>query len=427
MGFDNVGVCVHKRFGHIAWIACTGCRGCTLSSTHPHPPPYTARFEGIDVDAVTPSYGSHIVVGELSTTTVNVGNLNLSYVELSKVGQLNTDYPAIYIKYLKATNPINRIEGCSFTDSFNAGIEAVNVKSLVLRDNVFFRTYRSPVFLDAACPSAVFVNNAAIVVLRGKDESLTWVRPFAGFFLNSVPALFQDNLVGGSQDTGVVIKPESCTAAAPIASGTEVHAALVGVFVLSVSTNCAAVTGIKAWKCAHIGILTVDQVCACGVFFCMRDVCGFLFVRVGLWGCGCGCVCASPPEGNGAFLCCFALCTWPCHHLSHILRLLPPVLYVAHVRNRVCAYAYALHVHVRSWPIWKCGSPSCRTATRASPSTLFVPRTARLSSPAPWSWAPLLCLQTALNQPRAVQWRWVKPLGSRVRLVVARCTTLAAG
>ncbi len=218
------------------------------------------------MDAETPRYGSHITVGELSNaaSSLNVGNLNLSYVQLSRVGQQGTEYPALYLKYLSATNPVNRIVGCSFTDSYNAAIEAVNVKSLVLRDNVFFRTYRSAVTIDATSTNAVFVGNAAIVVLRAPDESLTWVRPFAGFYLNAAPALFQNNLVGGSQDTGVTILPESCTAA-PVATGTEVHGALVGVFVLSVRGNCAAVTGIKAWKCAHIGIVTVDQVGVGGV------------------------------------------------------------------------------------------------------------------------------------------------------------------
>jgi hypothetical protein len=225
------------------------------------------RFEGINVHAETPRYGSHITVGELNTSALNVGNLNLFYVELSKVGQQGTEYPALFIRYFGASNPINRIVGCSFTDSYNAGIEAVGVRALVLRDNVFFRTYRSAVTLDAASPGAVLVGNAAIGVLRAPDESLTWVRPFAGFFLNSAPAAFQNNLVGGSQDSGVVMPPESCSVGTLVASGTEVHGALVGVLLLSVGFDCAAAGGIKAWKCAHIGILTVDQArdaCVCG-------------------------------------------------------------------------------------------------------------------------------------------------------------------
>jgi hypothetical protein len=111
--------------------------------------------------------------------------------------------------------------------------------------------------------NAVVSGNAVIGTFRSPDDPTTWIRPFASYFLSVIPSVFTNNVAAGSADIGVVLPPTNCSTSAAglqALSGNEVHSALVGVFILSVPTSCAVVEGVTVWKCAHIGILTVDQV-----------------------------------------------------------------------------------------------------------------------------------------------------------------------
>jgi len=69
----------------------------------------------------------------------------------------------------------------------------------------------------------------------------------------------QDNVVGGTDDSGFVLYGETCGMQTPAIRNNEVHGALVGAFVMSTPIACAQLVNFVAWKCGHIGVLTVDQ------------------------------------------------------------------------------------------------------------------------------------------------------------------------
>jgi hypothetical protein len=108
-------------------------------------------------------------------------------------------------------------------------------------------------------PDAVIVRNLVLGTLRSPDSlDMDWTVPFAGFYIAAQHAEFSDNVAAGSEDTGMVFIPDVC-GEAPRTLRNEVHSALVGVFVLTRDVPCVAVRSVTAWKCSHVGVITVDQ------------------------------------------------------------------------------------------------------------------------------------------------------------------------
>ncbi len=277
---------------------------------------------GTDVNAVTPNYGGHIVVGSIVRTSGQsfVGKLNMSYVQLDRCGKQGMEHAALLFSYLTMASsglapPRNFITGCSFSNTFNYGVVGERVANLELRQNVFHRTFRTSVDLDslvrttpgdpctlgrllahfswtadvvcvcvcvcrgvwesvccgvcvAVCvlrclsrqsSNAIIVGNLVAGTYRSPDETSDWVRPIAAFFINARPAQFTDNVAGSSEDAGMVLIPDACGTANPTIRRNEVHGAGVGVMLLSVAGTCVEAVGLTVWKCAHIGVLTVDQ------------------------------------------------------------------------------------------------------------------------------------------------------------------------
>ena len=71
------------------------------------------------------------------------------YVQLYNVGQVGTDRAAVYVKYVRSSNPGNAIVGCAFVDTFNTGVSLQNAKGVLLDQNVFYNTMRSTVVIDS--------------------------------------------------------------------------------------------------------------------------------------------------------------------------------------------------------------------------------------------------------------------------------------
>jgi hypothetical protein len=114
---------------------------------------------------------------------------------------------------------------------------------------------------------AVLVGNLVTNTKRSPDLSTTWVQPFSGFLLDVSPSLMVGNIVSGSEDTGYTIRADRCGVSVPRIMNNEVHAALIGVYILpGQGSNCVEVRSFVAWKCSHVGILTVDQTANLEVF-----------------------------------------------------------------------------------------------------------------------------------------------------------------
>ena len=108
---------------------------------------------------------------------------------------------------------------------------------------------------------ATLTNNLIVGVKRSPDYTNTWTQPFSAFYLDVAPKLLSGNVVAGSADAGYTIRPDGCGVSQPTVLNNEVHSALVGVFILPYhGGQCAEVRSFVAWKCSHIGIVTVDQI-----------------------------------------------------------------------------------------------------------------------------------------------------------------------
>jgi hypothetical protein len=189
-------------------------------------------------------------------------------VQFKNSGKQGMEYPGVWYKYTTeysaTTAPLNILEACTFSNSFNYALVSSKTHSLVVRNNVFHRTFRSAVDVDIDTKLITIDGNAVIGNYHSPDDAqATFSRPFAGFFIDtdSIKSM-RGNVVGGSQDSGYALKPDTCsrvTAGAHNISDNEAHGALIGAFILSHGSSCLALTEFRAWKCAHVAILTVDQ------------------------------------------------------------------------------------------------------------------------------------------------------------------------
>ncbi len=217
------------------------------------------------------TYGAHVFISEVASNGIQkTGKTQIRGVEFRNSGKQGMEYPGIWYKYLtaatNATSVVHVLEGCAFSNSFNYALVSSKSTGLVIKNNVFHRTYRSAVDVDADSKSLTIDNNAVIGNYHSPDdEQATFSRPFAGFFIDTeklVSMHMRGNVVGGSQDSGFVWKLDTCTlwtARSHTISDNEAHSVLIGAFLLSNGTSCLALTNFKVWKAAHIGILTVDQ------------------------------------------------------------------------------------------------------------------------------------------------------------------------
>ena len=215
----------------------------------------------------TDVYGAHVYVGDVSYSTgqTRVGSFSANGVEFLSTGKQGMQYPSVWFSYTTlgsnpATWPTNVINGSSFFSSLNMGVISTGSKGINITNNVFHRTYGMCIDVDQATLSITVTGNLVAGNFRSPTSPYDWVLPFAGFYMytNSVAAL-QDNVVGGTQDTGFVIMAETCGVANPAIMNNEVHGALIGGWILSASSGCLQLINFLAWKCAHIGVLTVDQ------------------------------------------------------------------------------------------------------------------------------------------------------------------------
>ena len=240
-------------------------------------------------------YGGHVVVGEVNYGSEDelaalrakgetlgitrlLGSLDVAHVHFEDMGKLASEHPAIQFRFFsdldEAEAPRNRIDSCSFVNSFNYVVSTDKSFSVEIVNNVVQQAFRSAVDIDLKSRGTIMRNNLVSAVLRSPDQynpdckkdASCWNHPFAGFFVwNKFYAELSGNVVAGSEDGGFIVYPvDEC---AQTGDGTKMrmgnnqaYGTLVGLFLLDVNKDtCHTVQGFKAWKNAHLGIVTVDQ------------------------------------------------------------------------------------------------------------------------------------------------------------------------
>jgi len=214
----------------------------------------------------TDVYGAHVYVGDILYSNGNrkVGSFQANGVEFRNTGKQGMQYASVTFAYTTLTSdstqwPTNLINSSSFSYSLNYGVVSQGSRGINVTYNVFHRTYRSAIDMDSTSQAAVLTNNLIAGNFRSPDDPYDWVRPFGGFTIDTANfASISNNVVGGTQDAGYVVRLKSCSST-PVFTGNEAHSALIGAFLLPMTGTCIQLTDFVAWKCAHIGILTVDQ------------------------------------------------------------------------------------------------------------------------------------------------------------------------
>ena len=245
-------------------------------------------------------YGGHIVVGEANYGNYTeeellklresgeqlgvvrkLGSLVATGVEFRDMGKLASEHAAVQYRFFSDMSnspedvPENRIEGCSFVDNWNYVVASERSQNVQLINNVVHRNFRSAIDVDLGSKGTVLRNNLVSSVLRPVDaytpsckkDASCWNAPFAAFQIwNKDFAEISGNVVAGSEDIGFMVYPvEKCDpeeegVPSRIINNNEAYGSLVGMFALAEQQGeCRIISPFKAWKNAHLGIVTVDQ------------------------------------------------------------------------------------------------------------------------------------------------------------------------
>eukprot|EP00607_Mallomonas_marina_P005433 CAMPEP_0182439766 /NCGR_PEP_ID=MMETSP1167-20130531/86632_1 /TAXON_ID=2988 /ORGANISM="Mallomonas Sp, Strain CCMP3275" /LENGTH=3836 /DNA_ID=CAMNT_0024633535 /DNA_START=462 /DNA_END=11972 /DNA_ORIENTATION=- len=255
------------------------------------------RISSVDAAAVRwgedHGWGAHVMVIDLVKGIDNVhtsfsGSVMLDSVEFKNMGKLNAD-SVITFDYNDVSNS-SSIKNCAFNDLFSMIIRADNVIGLNVIDNVAYSTSQGGILINKDCTNFVVASNLLVGVnqrpayLQAQDK---YVRPLASFYIYSPYGEVFSNLAAGSNDNGFMIATSmffqkngfnACTLTRgepyvyslnTILHGrsfwdNEAVACRGGLFVVTMSTSestassCAIISGVKAWRSAHYGIMAVD-------------------------------------------------------------------------------------------------------------------------------------------------------------------------
>eukprot|EP00038_Savillea_parva_P003003 m.119932 g.119932 ORF g.119932 m.119932 type:complete len:4300 (+) comp11038_c0_seq7:960-13859(+) len=244
-------------------------------------------------------YGGHIVVGEVNYgseeeirearrngeqlgTVQKLGSLIAESIEFRDMGKLASEHGAINYRYFsdlrQSQYPSNTISKCSFRSTWNHAVVTTKSFGLEVVGNAIQNTFYSGIQIDEDSRATRIDDNLLVANQRSPDEytprcildQSCWVHPFAAFRIESkFVASVQGNVAAGAEDTGFMLYPvDDCGTPANLCKirNNEAYGALVGLFMLDVRATtsagqraCKAMDGFKAWKNAHIGVLTVDQ------------------------------------------------------------------------------------------------------------------------------------------------------------------------
>jgi hypothetical protein len=210
-------------------------------------------------------YGANIAIADaVFTAGTVVGSAYLDGVQFDRCGKQTYSDPCLRFEFtstLKAdSSPRSTVRRSAFSNTLNHGIASVASLGLTVESNVMHRSFRNSIDVDQKTTLVNITGNLIVGNLRSPDYTNQWIQPFSGLYINTVNyAAIQNNVISGSEDTGITIRPELCTTTSPVFLNNEVQGALVGLYILPRSNTCVQVRNFVAWKCAHLGIVTVDQ------------------------------------------------------------------------------------------------------------------------------------------------------------------------
>ena len=251
-------------------------------------------------------YGAHIYVGADPQDANNLGSFDIAGVEFRRCGKINSAHPCIRadfpgtrgVRYAEAFSWFDAgglgavppsgstIRDSSFRQLFHYAFKGGGVPGMQIRNNVIHRGFSGALDLDKYSDFATVTNNMIAGVWRQPvddhtgycnfDSSCT-VEPFSAvsIWANQIESV-ADNLIAGSEDTGFTLRGhDRCRQAdgGDLPAGrfvnNEVVATQIGLNLLDTDAvpelssqdndQCIAVHRFTAWRCTHMGIMSVDQ------------------------------------------------------------------------------------------------------------------------------------------------------------------------
>ena len=241
-------------------------------------------------------FGGHIAVVDLIEGVDGVsssfsGSVTLINVNFKNLGQMDSDRYAISFSY-SASHMSSVVANCSFTNSYSIAVYASGTNGLRVYNNVAVNLTQGGIFIDSTCNNFTISRNLMIATHQLPSKiisSYPWTTPLASFAIYSPHGIVYSNLAAGSYDQGYMVATEmffNWGGASPclMTRGTaysynlrailsrrrfwdnEAVACRGGLFVVNMGpqessiSSCAVVSGIKAWRGGHSGILSQDAV-----------------------------------------------------------------------------------------------------------------------------------------------------------------------
>ena len=214
------------------------------------------------------NYGVHLVASETFLQDENGdevhrrGSVNFDSVEFFQCGKQALEHGCFLFTYpiSRTVSSRNVIQGSAFSHSFNNAIVAEDFGGeMNITGNVIHRTFRSAIdFWDGTSDGAVIKNNLLAGVFRPPDATTRALIPIAGIFMDGEPIEISGNYIASADGAGLTYRPPTC-GHDNVVTNNEIVGSRIGEFVLRESGDCRMVSGVKAYKITHVGILTVDQ------------------------------------------------------------------------------------------------------------------------------------------------------------------------
>lgn len=236
-------------------------------------------------------FGANIhVIDVLEATPPRYGSVNISNIQFKYFGKLDSDHYGISIVHKNYNHPPSSIDNCAFHSGYNFAAKFVNSKSVVFSNNVAYSNYGGGIYVDATTIDFTIDGNLIIGTYQQPSRlqsSYPWLYPIASYSVFSPSGIVSNNVAAGSEDQGFAIcasmftgkvSKDQCSVTSSKAYEYSISdllqhrtffnneaVACKGGFSLvtvspseSVADDCAVISGIKAWRNAYTGIMSLD-------------------------------------------------------------------------------------------------------------------------------------------------------------------------
>ena len=239
-------------------------------------------------------FGGHIAVLDLIKGVDGVsssfsGSVLFKSIEFQNLGQLNSDRYAISFSYSSTHKP-SLISGCAFNNAYSIPVRAAGTSGLLVDGNVAINGTQGGVYIESTCTNFTVSRNLIVGTNQLPSKVLSsyqWTTPIGTFSIYSASGQVSSNVAAGSYDQGYMVATamffqKQGTSACQMTRGAEFSYNLNtilsgrgfwnneavgcrgGLFVVNMgpqessTDSCAILSGLKAWRGGHTGILSVD-------------------------------------------------------------------------------------------------------------------------------------------------------------------------